>query len=249
MKLSVNDIGFSYNSSPVLENATFNVTAGTFTSLLGINGAGKTTLLKCCNRILSPSTGTVMVDEKNINDISLREVATHMGYVPQKGKDVDISVFEMVLMGRHPYSFWGPTSGDEDMVHEILALLELDHLAHRPFYTLSGGEAQKVLVGRALAQDPDILLLDEPTSSLDLKNQLIIMDLLKHLAHEHNLAVLATIHDINLALRHSDQVLMLKDHAVCWAGHPEDVTGELIKTVYGINPVMTSVDGRPVFII
>ncbi len=249
MILSVNDIQFSYGTKDVLSGTNFDISPGKFTTLLGVNGAGKTTLLKCCNRILEPKAGAVFVDGENLAFLPRRKIATTLGYVPQKGSDVDMSVFEMVLLGRHPHSFWGPTVNDESVVHDILLLLGLEQFAHRPFYTLSGGEAQKVLIGRALAQDPKILLLDEPTSSLDLKNQLNIMNLLNHLAHEHDLAVLASIHDINLALRHSDQTIMLKNGEIHWAGKPEEVTGELIDTVYGINPVMTTIDNRPVFII
>lgn len=246
--LSVEGLSFSYHQRVVLRDIAFALVPGRLVALLGINGVGKSTLLKCCNRILSPSGGKVMLEGKDITAMSRREIAARVGYVPQKSGGADISVFEMVLLGRHPHSFWGPGPADEQMVEEILYLLQLDSFASRQFPTLSGGEAQKVLIARALAQDPRVLLLDEPTSSLDLKNQLMIMELLKHLAHHHKLAVLVVVHDINLALRHCDQLLLLKDQRIRWSGEAAAVEREVMEEVYEVGLEKHSSRGRPLFV-
>jgi len=247
--LSVQNISFSYGSTEILSRISFNILPGRLTALLGVNGAGKTTLLKCCNRILSPALGAVYMGGVDIAAMTLREIAASIGYVPQRGADVDISVFEMILLGRHPHSFWGPTRGDEKIVEDILMLLGMERFALRSFRTLSGGEVQKILIGRAIAQDPKILLLDEPTSSLDLNNQAMIMNLLKHLAAEHGLGIFVIIHDINLALQHCDEILLLKDKRIQWAGNPRDVNRDIVNSIYDVQAEMVEVKGRPVFII
>ncbi len=249
MILSVENLTFAYGKNPILEDISFDIQPGRLTALLGVNGAGKTTLLKCCNRILRPDAGSVFLDKTDIAILKQRDIATLVGFVPHYRADVNISVFEMILMGRQPHSFWMPTEKDEQITEEIISLLGIEHLSQRPFQTLSGGESQIVLIGRAMAQEPRILLLDEPTSSLDPHNQAVIMNLLQHLAHVHQMGILAIIHDVNLAVRTCDQILMLKDKKIIWTGNPVDLTQEIIATAYGILPRVVKVDHLPVFVI
>lgn len=234
MRLQVEGLRFAYNGLPVLREVSFALQGGEILAVLGINGAGKTTLLKCLNRILRPQGGRVLLDGKEVRRMSRKETARHFAYVPQKYGEEPLSVFDTVLLGRRPYIRWEATAKDLEIVEAILYRLKLEHLALRPTNQLSGGELQKVIIGRALAQEPDVLLLDEPTSNLDLKNQLQVMRLVRRAVREHGLAAVVSIHDINLALRFSDRLLMLKDGRVHLAAPKDQVAEKDIEEVYGL---------------
>jgi len=169
MILKVNDIEFRYNSHPVLQDVSFSVSPGSIVGVLGVNGAGKSTLLKCINRILKPDSGCVLIDNSNVCSMSRSDIARRIGYVPQRHEGDQLTVFDTVLLGRRPYIEWSVTKRDLEIVSRIIGLMRLEDMALRPVSQLSGGESQKVVLARALAQEPDILLLDEPTSSLDLR--------------------------------------------------------------------------------
>ncbi len=238
MILAVDGVGFSYNHRPVLKDVSFELARGQTLGVLGINGAGKSTLLKCLNRILKPQRGVILLDQRDVRGLSGQAIARRAGYVPQ-GHGLDqLNVFEAVLLGRKPHIKWQATSKDMAVVEEILALLRLEDLALRPVETLSGGEAQKVALARALAQEPEVLLLDEPTSNLDLRNQLEVMDLIAGAVRERNVAAVACLHDINLAFRHLDYVMMLKDGSIHILARPREITAEMIREVYGVEVVL-----------
>jgi iron complex transport system ATP-binding protein len=248
MSLRVEGLSFAYNGRPILKEINFDLEAGKILGLLGVNGAGKTTLLKCLNRILTPAAGTVRLDGKEVGNLSRNETARHFAYVPQKYGEEPLTVFDAVLLGRKPYIRWEANRHDLEVVEALLYRLDLEHLALRPTHQLSGGELQKVVIGRALAQEPQVLLLDEPTSNLDLKNQLQVMQLVVRAVREHRLAAVVSMHDVNLAFRFADRFLMLKDGRVHRLADKEAVTAADIEEVYGLKVLLTEVENHKVVI-
>ena len=248
MILEVNGVELSYNSHPVLRGLSFGVARGTILGVLGVNGAGKSTLLKCINKILTPRSGCVLVNNRDVAAMARSDIAKHIGYVPQKQGEEQLTVFDSVLLGRRPYIRWNPTQKDFEIVERVIRLMRLENLALRPVMQLSGGEAQKVVLARALSQEPDLLLLDEPTSSLDLKNQLEVMSLVKHVVKDQGLAAIISIHDLNLALRFADQMLLLKDGVIHTLAPREGLTSVVIKEVYDVDVILGDMGGYPVVI-
>ena len=169
MILSVDGIEFSYKSKRILENVKFKVNRGDVVSILGVNGAGKSTLIKCINKILKPKQGTILIDNYDIDKLDNLEIAKKMGYVPQRADGNYMTVFDTVLLGRKPHIKWEISEKDIELVNNILKLMNLEDYALRYTNELSGGELQKVIIARALVQEPHVLLLDEPTNNLDLK--------------------------------------------------------------------------------
>ena len=237
MKIEVRGVSFDYGSFRALEDVEVKVGAGEVASLVGPNGSGKTTLLKCIGKILKPKMGVVMIDGREIGDFDSREIAKLVGYVPQSSpQTLHLTVFDAVLLGRKPYISLRVGERDKEIVSEILVSLRLEELAGRFFDELSGGERQKVLIARALAQEPEVLLLDEPTSNLDLRHQLEVMKLIQELVKERGLSAVIAIHDLNLAARFSDKLIFLKRGKILAAGRPEEVlTSEIIREVYGVS--------------
>jgi iron complex transport system ATP-binding protein len=205
--------------------------------MIGPNGSGKTTLLKCINKILEPKQGHILIGGKKIKKMSRLEVAKHMGYVPQNSaaNPNALPVFEVVLMGRRPHFTWQSGEKDTEKVWAALKMLNIEHLALRDFYELSGGEQQKVLIARSLAQEAKVLLLDEPTSNLDIKHQLEVMSLTRRLVANEKLAAVVAIHDLNLAFRYCDKIVMMKEGKIFAAGDAHSVlTAESISSVYRV---------------
>jgi len=248
MKLSVSGLGVGYNNHPVLRDVTFSLPGGSILGILGENGAGKSTLLKCMNGILRPQAGQIQLGDENILDMTCRQLARHFGYVPQSGVNLELSVFDTVLLGRRPYLTWAPTVHDLHLVEEVLDTVQIKHLALRPVNRLSGGEQQKVCIARALAQEPDVLLMDEPTSSLDLKNQLRIIHLLVRSVRERGLSALVCVHDINLALRFADYFLFLHQGTVYAFVPKAELTGQMIKEVYDVDVIVRQVGAHRVVV-
>jgi len=248
MILTVGGVSFSYNGLPVLRDVSFELLPGQTLGLLGVNGAGKTTLLKCLNRILKPRRGVVMLAGQDLSRLSGDHVARLVGYVPQRHHPAGLSVFDAVLLGRRPHIKWQATRRDLAVVEEVIRALRLEDLALRPVENLSGGEVQKVVIARALAQEPEVLLLDEPTSSLDLRNQLEVMELITGAVRERNLAAVVSIHDVNLAFRHLESLLLLKDGRIHFLARAEEITPEMIRQVYGVEVALGRLAGRPVVI-
>ena len=242
LKLTINHLSFKYNGLPALEDVALEVGLGEVLSIVGPNGSGKSTLLKCINRILKTKQNTVLIDGRDVGKIGLRDLAKMMGYIPQNSlSSFPFTVFDVVLMGRRPYIQWSLGERDKEIVAEILEFLGIDNLAMRYFNELSGGEQQKVIIARALAQQPQILLLDEPTSSLDIRHQLEIICILRSLTQGKNRSVIVAMHDLNLASRFSDRMLMLKQGCIFAVGDPVSVlTEENIETVYGVKSRVTN---------
>jgi iron complex transport system ATP-binding protein len=233
----------------VLDDVELDVTAGEVLGLVGPNGSGKSTLLQCINRVRTPDSGTAVVDGIDLADIDRGGIARRVGYVPQEESDTFPStVFDTVLMGRRPHIDWQPSDEDLEVVGEIVELLGLEEYAMRALDEISGGQRQKVLIGRALAQEADVLLLDEPTSSLDLRHQLEVMDLLSNRVQRQDMAAVVAIHDLNLAARYCQKVVMLHNHEVHAAGSSEVLTPEHIRQVYNVDVTIHDVDGRRIIV-
>lgn len=241
LNLEINNLSFSYNGYPALDNVTLELGLGEVLGIVGPNGSGKSTLLKCMNKILKTEKNAVLIDGEDVRNMGLKELAKIMGYVPQNSRNVfPVTVFDVVLMGRKPYIQWSLDEKDEEIVARILEYLGIGKLAMRYFNELSGGEQQKVIIARALAQQPQIMLLDEPTSSLDIRYQLEILRMLRSLAQSKHCSIIISMHDLNLASRFSDRLLLLKKGCIFAVGTPESViTEENIEAVYGIKSRVT----------
>jgi iron complex transport system ATP-binding protein len=248
MTLNVQDLSFRYNGHPVLQDVGFEAVPGEIVAILGPNGAGKTTLLRCLNRILRPQTGTVMLGEQDLATSSLREIARSMAYVPQHIEPPRVTAFDAILLGRRPWVGWDMRRDDIMKVQAIIDQLNLTELALRHVNEMSGGELQKVVIARALVQEPRVLLLDEPTSSLDLRNQHEIMRFIRSVVQTHRLTALMTMHDLNLALHYADRFVLVKEGSVFCAGGEGVITSEMIEEVYGLPVTIERFRGRPVVV-
>jgi len=249
VRLQIRNLRFSYGSTEILRDINMGLNPSEVLGIVGPNGTGKSTLLRCIDRILIPE-GEVLLDGQEISGMSRVEIAKRIGYVPQSMTGVfPATVFDMVLLGRRPHLSWRSSEEDMDKVLEMLDLMDIKDLAMRNFNETSGGQQQKVLIARALAQDVDILLLDEPTSNLDIKHQLEVMEILTELSKTKGISVMMAIHDLNLASRYSDRIIMLNGGGIRDVGDPASVlTAENIRSVYGVDVVVRNEDGKPYMI-
>lgn len=248
MLLSIDGVNFQYNGRAVLKDVTFTVQKGEVVAILGPNGVGKTTLLRCINGILRPSCGAVMVEGEDVLKLDSMAVARRIGYVAQRQTASRITVFDAILMGRRPHIRFRVNKKDLQIVDGAIKSLYLEKLAMRHIDEVSGGELQKVALGRALVQEPKLLLLDEPTSSLDLKNQIEILKLIRRVAGEHAVCAVMTLHDLTTALRFADRCLFIKNGGIHAAVSPQEVTADIIKEVYDIPVEIQHHKGYPVVI-
>lgn len=248
MRVSVENLSFSYPSSTILEELSFEIVPHEIVAILGPNGAGKTTLLRLLNKILKPDSGLISFDERSITSLSKKELSKMVGYVPQRGEVSSITVYEMILLGRIPYLSWNASAEDHRICSEVIDLLQLEHLILKPVNEISGGEFQLVQIGRSLAQQAKVLLLDEPTSNLDLQNQIKIMQMLSQITQESEMATVIAIHDLNLALRYAKKFILLKDKKLYASGGKEIITAESVKEVYQIEASVVEINGYPVVV-
>lgn len=241
--LNVDGVECRYGSIKVLEDVSLSVKGGDFVGILGPNGSGKTTLLKSISRILKPHKGTILLNEVDIYALKSVDVAKQLAVVPQDTSiGFNFAALDIVMMGRNPHMKRFQMESEKDMAiaRKVMQLTNIWHLAERPINELSGGEKQRVIITRALAQEPKILLLDEPLTHLDIVNQLEIMDLVKDLCVKEKLIILAVFHDFNLAARYCNSVIMLKKGKVFSAGSLTDVlTSENIKSVFNVDAIVT----------
>ncbi|MEW6321060.1 MAG: ABC transporter ATP-binding protein [Acidobacteriota bacterium] len=236
--LRLDDVRFGYGGTPVLRGVTAEIRAGALVGILGPNGSGKTTLLRLLAGTLAPQSGAVTLDGEPVHRLPRRGLARRLAIVPQETHlAFEYSVLEMVLMGRHPHLGLFQVEGPDDvaLAREALAATGTAHLEDRDFGTLSGGEKQRVVIAAALAQAADILLLDEPTASLDLGYQLEIAGLLHALNGERGISLVVSTHDLNLAAALCRELILLRDGRVLAAGPTEDVlTPEHVRALYGV---------------
>ena len=246
--IRLNSVNFAYNELKVIKNFSHTFIRGSFTAILGPNGSGKTTLIRMMNGILRPMSGKVQVMERNTGDYSARELSRQIAYVPQiQNNNFPATVFDTVLLGRNPYITWSPEYNDRIITAEVLVKLGLDEIAMKDINKLSGGQRQQVFIARALAQKSPIMLLDEPTASLDLRHQHQVLNLLKELSHE-NMTIVLSIHDLNLALKYCSSFLLLKEGELVAEGGTEIFSEKLIEDVYRVKVKIFREDGE-IFII
>jgi len=234
--IKVSGLSFRYIEEWILKDISFSVKKGEFLGIIGPNGSGKTTLLKNLNRTLNPEQGSVFINEANIRDVKRKKLSMIVGMVPQEASIIfPFTVMEVVLMGRAPYlgrlSF--EREKDYKIAKEAMEMTNTLCFSPRDISTLSGGEKQRVFIARAIAQEPDIMLLDEPTSFLDIKHQVETYDLIKQLNSGSGLTIVSISHDINLAAQYCDRILILNNGKIHSIGCPEEViTREDIEVVY-----------------
>lgn len=248
--VEISNITFAYDkgSRNILEDVSFDIQQNECIAILGNNGAGKSTLLKCIDRICPAEKGVVLVDSQNVFKMTKTVMAQNIAYVPQNNNSNNMTVFDSILLGRKPYIKWDATSEDRQIVCDIIQKMTLDDFALRNVSELSGGEVQKVMLARALAQEPKLLLLDEPTSNLDPRNQHEVLRIVKKIAQEHNISVAIVIHDLNLAIRYCDRFVFLKDSCVFSYGGLETMTSENIEEVYEMHVHIIDYMGIPVIV-
>ena len=247
--IEIKDISFSYPDADILKQVGFTAESGEVVGLLGNNGAGKSTLVTCLNRIRTPKSGSLHIDGKNAFQMGRNELARTVAYVAQKNELTHSTVFDCVLLGRKPYIKWSVSQEDLDICTRIMERVGLLDYQMRYVDELSGGELQKVMLARALVAQPKLLLLDEPTSNLDPKNQYEMMALVRELAREQGITVITVIHDLNLALRFCDKFYFLKAGEGYSYGGIDTVTPETLQAVYGIRAQVLDVGGRKTVII
>jgi iron complex transport system ATP-binding protein len=241
--LRASDVSFAYparrgDRPPIVRGVTLDVAHGSLTGLLGPNGCGKTTLLKLLSGVLAPDTGEVTLGGARMATLSRREVARRIAVVPQETHPAfDYTVMEMVLMGRHPHlrAFQLEGPGDLAIARDALAATGTAHLAERAYMTLSGGEKQRVVIASALTQSPDVLLLDEPTASLDLGYQLDVQRLLAQLNRERSVTMVLATHDLNLAASLCDTLVLLREGVMLAHGPTLEVlTAATVRRLYDV---------------
>ena len=238
--LIINNLTFSYDKrAPALKDVSLTISGGELTAILGPNGSGKTTLLKCLCALLKPKIGCVYIDGQNLPKLKPRLLAQLVGYVPQvHAPSFPYRVIDIVVSGRTPHlsALSTPSERDYEIAYQALEIVGCQELAERLYTQLSGGELRLVLIARALAQQPRILLVDEPTSHLDFKNKVVVLHVLRRLTKSEGLCVLMTEHDPNLALMFSDKVILLKKGSVIAYGRPREVINEkAMKELYDMD--------------
>lgn len=240
--LHVKDVSVGYGERTVLDTLNVDIKRGAVTSIVGPNGCGKSTLLRTMSRLLNPTKGEIVLDGKSIHDIPTRKLATQLGLLPQTPIAPDgIVVADLVGRGRTPHQGilgrW--SQQDYDIVAEALETTGISDLAERSIDELSGGQRQRVWIAMALAQRTETLLLDEPTTYLDVKHQLDVLDLLTELNRDRGTTIVMVLHDLNLAARYSDELVAVSGGKVVAHGHPREViTKENVKSVFGIDSVI-----------
>lgn len=250
--LKIKNLVCGYSSGFVLKGINFEVRRKEFLGIVGPNGSGKTTLLKTITKLLRPTRGQILLDGIDIERMSFKELAKKIAVVPQAiNMEFGINVEEFVLLGRTPHRKalqFLETKTDEEIAQEAMRLTETDRLRERMLENLSGGERQLVAIARALTQQPQLILLDEPTAHLDIAHQVRILDLLRKLNEENSLTVIAILHDLNLASEYCERILLMKDGKVHSMGTPEEVlTYQILERVYNTLVVVekSPVSGRP----
>jgi len=243
LSLVCENISFSYKNKNALENISLNLFPSEVIALVGRNGSGKSTLIKNIAGIVKPKLGDIKIFEKSIDKYSNKEKAKLISYMPQKHiLLVQVNVLESVMLGRMPHLSFKPTDEDFYIVENIINKLGLKDYLFKKVYNLSGGEFQKVMLARVLTQDPKILLLDEPVNHLDPKNQLEVLHIIKDFTKSKNLITIVVLHDINLALRFADKIVMLKDGKLMGIKNKDDITENEISELFDVNVKILKTD-------
>ncbi len=245
--VEIKGLVFGYDTKEILKGIDLVFDRPGLVCILGPNGVGKTTLVKCVNKLLKPTSGSVKINGTDVSDMSLLDVARILAFVPNGSSSVfSMSVAEAILMGRHPLAGWTTSERDVKMVDAAIDLLGLQEFSERDIRQLSAGQVQRVLIARGLVQEPDILILDEPTSNLDVKYQMDVMRFLKSYARDKGILVIMVCHDLNITAAYADRVILMSQGRVFADGTSEQVlTSENIKTVYDVDSEVHLCDGVP----
>lgn len=248
MDIELKQLEFGYNSTnTVLKGIDFMFDKSEFICIMGPNGVGKSTLIHCMNKILKPTGGTALIDGKDISTIKLKELAKNMGYVPNTSEDTfPLTVVDTVMIGlQNDYKF-GTPSDDLRKVYDVLRLMGIEDLALRNFDELSAGQHQKVMLARGLVREPSIVLLDEPTSNLDIRHQIEVTKTLSRLPKNKGITIVMISHDINITAKYADRIIMIHEGKIFAVGTPSEVlTKENLRIVYGVDADIIERDGRP----
>lgn len=232
--------------TPVINGVDVNIRNGEVVALLGPNGAGKSTLIKCAMKLAKLFSGCVCINGRSVTHMTRQELARSISYVPQShAVAFPMRVLDVVLMGRVPYASYRPSREDVKVALGALRRLGIEHLANKLTNELSGGQLQLVHIARALAQNGRVMLLDEPTSNLDIRHQVDVMETVTSIARDDGVAVLMTIHDINLAFKYADRVVLMKSGRIIFGSDPSDITPDILSDVYGVKVRMVDNNGRP----
>lgn len=252
--LEIRNLSASYENHKVLKDISLSLKHGKVLVIIGPNGAGKTTLIRCLSGVLPPDSGTITTDGLDLTRMTEAERARRLAVVPQaRNLPPAFTAWETVMLGRTPHLNWfgQASSRDEEIIRQAMRRTDTLELASRRVGELSGGEQQRLLLARALAQQPSVLLLDEPVTHLDLHFQITLLDQMRSLAAESDLGVLAVLHDLNMAARFADETALLVKGSIQAAGKPEDVlTPELLSDAYSLPPEIFRrfSPGEPVFL-
>jgi iron complex transport system ATP-binding protein len=241
--LRTKDLYYNYKEKPVLENINFELVPGEILGIIGPNGCGKTTLLGNLNKNLSPKGGCVMIRDTDLEDLKKKEIAKEIAVIPQTNEiKFSFTVREIVSMGRMPFqeAFQGESYDDIEIIDDAIQKAGISDMTERYINTMSGGERQKVIIARALAQTPKILLMDEPTLHLDISAQFDILDLISELSKKEGLTVVIVSHDLSMAARYCDRIMMIHNHGIHAMGNTEDVlTPDNMRTVFDVDAELT----------
>ncbi len=245
--LRTQGLGVAYGGNRVFEDINISIDGPGLVGILGPNGVGKSTFMNAINKVITPSEGKVYLNGRDTSEMSYRDIARFVAYVPAQSKETfSMSVIDTVLMGRYPVSGISTTDNDVRIAAKCIGMMNVSDLAMRRFNELSAGQHQRVMIARGLAQEPEIMLLDEPTSNLDIYHQIYVMRLLRDLARERGIIVLAICHDLNVAAKFSDRLILFSEGKVVQDGPPSEViTSGNIREVYGVDADVVQVDGRP----
>ncbi|MCL2533894.1 MAG: ABC transporter ATP-binding protein [Nocardiaceae bacterium] len=253
-RLVAENLTLGYGDRVIVEGLDVEIPTGVITTVIGPNGCGKSTMLRALGRLLKPRTGTVLLDGKAITSMRTKDVARTLGMLPQSPVAPEgLTVADLVARGRHPHQSWIRqwSSDDEGEVARALALTGVADLADRPVDQLSGGQRQRAWISMALAQGTDILLLDEPTTYLDLSHSVEVLDLVDRMHEEMGRTVIMVLHDLNLAVRYSDHLIVMSQGRIVASGTPQDViSSELLADVFGLEAAVIDdpVSDRPLIV-
>lgn len=249
LKIEIKNLTLAYGHNVVVRGISFTLEPGRMTGLVGPNGCGKSTIVKAISRVMAPASGSITFNGRDVSHIPQMELARLVGVVPQIPLlPSNFTAFEVVLMGRNPHLGLFQYEGGHDMeiARQAMEKTRTQHLSNRRIGELSGGEIQSVVIARVLAQQTRGILLDEPTSNLDIGRQIEVLDLMKEMCRNHGLTVGVALHDLNLAVQYCDRLILLHDGVIKAEGTPAQVvTQENISEVYGAGSAVYSIDGLP----
>ncbi len=252
-KIELSGVSFGYNPKHlIIRDIDLTIDEPGLYCIIGPNGVGKSTLVKCLNKILVPTSGKVSIDGTDIEEMSRKDIAKHIGYVPVATNETfAMSVLDTILVGRYNHRTWGSEHRDLEMAYRAMKLLRIRNLANRNFNELSAGQHQKVAIARGIVQETPVMILDEPTANLDVKYQVYVTELLRAFAEKKGIAVITISHDLNITSKYAHRIIMMARPGVVYTiGTPEEVmTKENIEAVYGIECEIENRGGYPYIIL